>query len=161
MSCEEFRETEARDIPIGKLISIISKGQTIFINHKLNEFGINSTQLFLLYEIDYQDDINQEQIASRCTINKGAVARSIKKLEEKNLVKREIDSGNRRQNKVFLTPQGKDVLNRSSSILENWEKEVFDGEIINKEEFQIILKDIAIKIMEINEREAENEQKEE
>lgn len=161
MSCEEFRETEAGDIPIGKLISIISKGQTIFINHKLNEFGINSTQLFLLYEIDYQDDINQEQIASRCTINKGAVARSIKKLEEKNLVKREIDSDNRRQNKVFLTPQGKDVLNRSSSILENWEKEVFDGEIINKEEFQIILKDIAIRIMEINEREAENEQKEE
>ena len=104
MSCKDFKTVDATKIPIGKLISIISKGQTIFINRKLNEFGINSTQLYLLFELDHHNEMNQDKIASRCNINKGAAARSIKKLEDKELVIREIDSDNRRQNKVYLTP---------------------------------------------------------
>lgn len=161
MSCKDFKTVDTTEIPIGKLISIISKGQKIFINRNLNEFGINSTQLYLLFEISHQSDINQEKIASRCNINKGAVARSIKKLEDNELVIREIDSENRRQNKVSLTSKGRDVLNKSNIILNEWEDEIFGDEIISKDEFKLMLKQIAIKIMEINEREAENEQKEE
>ncbi len=161
MSCEEFKLMDATDIPIGKLISIISKGQTIFINRKLNALGINSTQLFLLYEISKQSDINQEKIASRCNFNKGAVARSIKKLEDNELVLREIDSDNRRQNKVSITPKGKEILDRSTSILNDWEEEIFESDIISRNDFQIILKDLAVRIMEINEREAKDVKKEE
>ena len=149
MSCKDFKTVDATKIPIGKLISIISKGQTIFINRKLNEFGINSTQLYLLFELGHHNEMNQNKIASRCNINKGAAARSIKKLEDMELVIREIDSDNRRQNKVYLTPKGQEVLT------------IFDDELISKEEFQLILKQIAINIMEINEREAKDDKKEE
>lgn len=161
MSCEDFKSCDASKLPIGKLISIISKGQTIYLNRKLDEFGINSTQLHLLFEISYQNDINQERIASRCNINKGAVARSIKKLEDKGLVIRQIDTTNRRQNKVSLTKQGKDILDKSIEMLNEWEDEVFNIDSMKKEDFQKTLREIAIKIMEINEREAENEQKQE
>lgn len=153
---EEFRLIDASELPISKLITIIAKCQSFYLNNMLNESGINSTQLRILFEISHQNNINQEKIAARCSINKGAVARSIKKLEDMGLVIREIDENNRRQNKVSLTQKGEELLNKSIKILNDLEQEVFDDETINKEELQNVLKEITIKIMEITEREVKN-----
>ena len=102
-------------------------------------------------EISCQSNINQENIASRCNINKGAVARSIKKLEEKELIVREIDSENRRQNKVSLTDKGQETLNESINIFNKWEMEIFsENDLIERETLQKVLKEIAIKTMELN-----------
>lgn len=153
MSLEEFRCLEASDIPIGKLISIISRGHVLYLNHRLEDLGINASQLHLLFEISHQSDINQEKIASRCNINKGAVARSIRKLEEKGLVIRQIDENNRRQNKVSLTEKGREILKDSVKILKHWESEVFDGYDENEMlMLQNALKEIAVKTMEINQK---------
>lgn len=154
---EELKNADSSKLPIGKLINIISKSQTFYLNHKLCEFGINYTQFSLLFEISYQTHINQERIANRCNINKGAVARSIKKLEEKELVIREIDAENRRQNKVSITKKGEIILNNCINYFNEWEDEIFNDETINREELQETLKKIMIKIMEINEREILNE----
>ncbi len=153
---EEFKIIDASKIPVGKLISIISRSHTIYLNHRLIEFGINSTQLHLLFEISHQSNINQEKIAARCNINKSAVARSIKKLEDNKLVIREIDTDNRRQNKVSLTKKGEDTLNNSIKILKDLENEVFNNISIKKEELQKVLKEIAINLIEINEKEVKN-----
>ena len=153
MSCKDFKTVDATKIPIGKLISIISKGQTIFINRKLNEFGINSTQLYLLFELGHHNEMNQDKIASRCNINKGAAARSIRKLEEKGLVTRKIDDDNRRQNKVSLTEKGRKTLDASIQYLKTFEEEVFSGDIIGKSEMQKALKDMVIRTIELNQRE--------
>lgn len=156
MSLEEFKVIDASALPIGKLITMISRGHTIYLNHHLEDFGINASQLHLLFEISHQNNINQEKIAARCNINKGAVARSIKKMEEKELVKREIDDENRRQNKVSLTPKGKQILKDSIDLLNEWEEEVFSDEIIKKELLQKVLKEIAIKTIELNKRESKD-----
>ncbi len=153
MSCKDFKTVDATKIPIGKLISIISKGQKIFINRKLNEFGINSTQLYLLFELDHHNEMNQDKIASRCNINKGAAARSIRKREEKGLVTRKIDDDNRRQNKVSLTEEGQRTLDASIHYLKTFEEEVFSGDIIEKSEMQKALKDMVIRTIELNQRE--------
>lgn len=157
MTFEELKNADSSKLPIGKLITIISKGQTFYLNHKLCEFGINSTQFSLLFEISHQNNINQEKIAGRCNINKGAVARSIKKLEEKELVMREIDTENRRQNKVSITKKGENILNNCIKQFYDWEDEIFDDETIKREELQEALRRIMIKIIEINEREVLNE----
>lgn len=153
MISEELKTIDSSKIPFNKLISIIFRGQTIYLKDKLEEFGINSTQLGLLFEISHQCNTNQEKIASRCNINKGAVARSIKKLEDDGLVVREIDTDNRRQNKVSLTEKGKDTLNKCIILLNDWEEEVFNEESVKKDELKRNLKEIAIRTIEINERE--------
>lgn len=150
MSLEEFKIIDAKTLPVGKLITMISRGHTIYLNHHLEEYGINASQLHLLFEISHQKNINQEKIATRCNINKGAVARSIRKLEEKGLVTRQIDDANRRQNIISLTDKGEETLTESINLLNKWEKEVFDQNIIEKELLQKALKDIAIKTMELN-----------
>jgi DNA-binding MarR family transcriptional regulator len=150
MSLEEFKIIDAKTLPIGKLITMISRGHTIYLNHHLEDYAINASQLHLLFEISHQKNINQEKIATRCNINKGAVARSIRKLEEKGLVTRQIDDANRRQNIISLTDKGEETLTESINLLKKWEKEVFDQNIIEKELLQKALKDIAIKTMELN-----------
>ena len=157
LSLDELKKIDAKTIPVGKLLYMIGKGYYMYINHQIEEFGINTTQLHLLFEISHQSDLNQEKIATRCNINKGAVARSIKKLEDKGLVKREIDENNRRQNKISLTKEGEDILEKSVKILEHWEDEIIlEKGYIEKELLQKILKDIAIKTVELNQKENRN-----
>ncbi|MEE1134435.1 MAG: MarR family transcriptional regulator [Methanobrevibacter sp.] len=153
MSVEEFKKIDAAEIPIVKLFAIIAKNQTVYLNRHLEEFNINSSQLHFLFEISHQKEINQENIASRCSINKGAVARSIKKLEDNGLVKRRIDDNNRRQNIISLTPKGEEILKKAIAKLDKWESYVFEDNIIDKEMMQISLKEIAIKSMEFNHKE--------
>ena len=158
MSFEELKETDAKTIPVGKLLYMIGKGYMMYVNHHIEEFGINTTQLHLLFEISNQSDINQENIAKRCNINKGAVARSIKKLEDKGMVARQIDENNRRQNKVSLTQEGEETLQKSIKVLRDWEDSVIlEKGYIEKELLQKVLKEIAVKTMELNEGECNNE----
>ena len=152
MSLDEFKKIDATSLPIGKLITMIARGNTIYLNHHLHDLGINASQLHLLFEISHQKEINQEKIASRCNMDKGAVARSIKKLEEKSLIKREIDNTNRRQNKISLTPKGENILNKCIDLLDNWEMEVLHNINIEKELLQIALKEIVIKTIELNQK---------
>ena len=151
MPFEEIKQMDATQIPVGKLLYMIGKGYMVYVNRNLEEFGINATQLHLLFEIAHQSNINQEMIAARCNINKGAVARSIRKLEENGLVKREIDENNRRQNRLSLTKNGEEVLEKAIIVLHDWEDSVIleDG-FIKKELLQKVLKEIAIKTMELN-----------
>ena len=145
---------DATQIPVGKLLYMIGKGYSVYVNRNLEGFGINTTQLHLLFEIAHESNINQEMIATRCNINKGAVARSIRKLEEKGLVKREIDKNNRRQNRLSLTKNGEDILIKACGVLRDWEDSVIlDDGYIKKELLQKVLKEIAVKTMELNEGE--------
>nr|WP_295000445.1 MarR family transcriptional regulator [uncultured Methanobrevibacter sp.] len=153
MSVEEFKKIDATKLPIGKLIAIISKNQTLYLNRHLEDFNINASQLHFLFEISHQKEINQEQIASRCNIDKGAVARSIRKLEENGLVKRQIDNNNRRQNIISLTSKGEETLKKAIKQLDDWEEYVFNDNLIKKEDLQKSLKKIAIKSIEVNEGE--------
>ncbi|WP_407412089.1 MarR family winged helix-turn-helix transcriptional regulator [Methanobrevibacter sp.] len=157
MSLEEFKQIDAKALPVGKLISMIARGHTIYINRHLENMNITATQLHLLFEISHQCEINQEKIASRCNINKGSVARSIKKLEDKGLIKREIDENNRRQNKISLTQDGEETLSEAVKILKQWEDEVIlDKGYIEKDLLKEILKEIAIKTIELNQGECKN-----
>ncbi|WP_407376948.1 MarR family winged helix-turn-helix transcriptional regulator [Methanobrevibacter sp.] len=155
MTIEDFKNIDATLIPPGKMITMAARGINIYVNHNLEKFGINATQLYLLFEISNENPINQEKIASRCNINKGAVARSVKKLEDKGLVERQIDENNRRQNKVFLTEKGNETLNETIKLFDTWEREVINkNQIIEKELLQKVLKEIVINTMELNARES-------
>ena len=157
MSLEEFKSLDAKTLPMGKLISIIAKNYTFYLNKHLEEFGINASQLHFMFEILNQEEINQDQIASRCNINKGAVARSIRKLEDQKLVVREIDLNNRRQNKISLTPKGEKTLELAREKLKKWEEYVFEGNIVEKDVLKELLKEIIIKSIEFNQKGELNE----
>ena len=151
MTLEEFKEIDASVIPVGHYISMIFRGQTQYLYHKLKKLDINPSQLHFLLEIKHNEEINQDKIASKCNMNKGSVARSIRKLEEKDLVLRKIDDNNRRQNIISLTPKGEETLRESIEILEKWESRVLkENEAIDEDSLKKMLKEITEKTIEIN-----------
>ena len=152
MSCEELKIIDASSLPVGKLISMIARGHTIYLNQNLKDYDITAAQLHLMFEISHQKEINQEMIASRCNIDKGAVARSVKKLEANGLVERKVDDNNRRQNIITLTDKGERTLKKAHQKLDEWERYVFDENLIEKEKLQKVLKQMAIKSIEYNEK---------
>ena len=149
MSLEELKIIDSSLLPVGHYISMIFRGQSIYLNHKLENFGINPSQLHFLFEIKHNREINQEKIASKCNMNKGSVARSIRKLEEKGLIEREIDDNNRRQNIISLTDRGEEVLEESKIILDKWENQILMNSIDEKT-LKEMLKEITIKTIELN-----------
>ncbi len=151
MSLEKFKETKPGDIPLGKLVGLISKSFTYYVNQELKSLEINETQLSYLIEIKFHKGINQHEVASNCNIDKGAVARSLRKLEEQGLILRKVDDENRRQNNIFLTEKGNETLEKSKEILDKWDFEIYEG--INqkdKEKTHEVLKKLVLKSFEMN-----------
>ena len=151
MSLEKLKEKDASEFRIGKLITMIARGHSFYLNHRLEELNINASQLHNLFEVKHASKINQDEIARRCNLDKGSVARTVKKLEDKGLILKEIDENNRRQNQISLTEKGEWVIEESSKILEEWENEIF-GQIDDgrKEELQKFLKETVIKTISVN-----------
>ena len=102
MSFRELENIDAKCLHVSKLIVLIYRSQKIFFKKMLSELNINNTQLYILYEISNDPKINQEKIASRCNIDKGAIARSIKKLEDNSFISREIDENNKRKHTCYV-----------------------------------------------------------
>ena len=151
MSFEKFKETEARDLPLGRLVGMVSRSYYNYLNSKFKSLNINPTQLSFLFETKCKKNINQHDLSTNCSIDKGAVARALRKLEEQGLVKREVDENNRRQNMLSLTEKGHETLEQALIILDNWESEVYKD--ITAEEKEIthdVLKKISLKSFEMN-----------
>ena len=150
MSYCELEKVDVNEMPVGKLIAILSKAQSTYFNNMFSELGINNPQLNILFEVNKDSRINQEKIASRCNTNKGAIARSVRKLEENGLITRTIDENNRRQNIISLTSEGSQVLDNAIEMLDEFERYIFKNDE-QKEALQLILKDLAINVMKLNE----------
>ncbi|MBQ9025221.1 MAG: MarR family transcriptional regulator [Methanobrevibacter sp.] len=150
MSYCDLEKVDVKEMPVGKLIAILSKAQSCYFNNMLSELGINNAQLNILFEVNKDSRINQDKIASRCNTNKGAIARSVRKLEENGLITRTIDENNRRQNIISLTNEGSQILDKAIKMLNEFEKNVFKDDE-QKETLQWILKDLAVNIMKLNE----------
>ena len=104
-----------------------------------------------MVEIKCKKNINQHELSKNCSIDKGAVARALRKLEEQELIEREVDKNNRRQNMLSLTEKGYETLNQAKTILDNWEREVYKD--ITPEEKEIthdVLKRISLKSFQMN-----------
>lgn len=151
MSFEKFSETDASEMPLGKLAGMISRSHYNYLNSKFRDLNINPTQFSFLVEIKYKKNINQHELSTSCSIDKSAVARALRKLEEQGLILRQIDENNRRQNMLSLTEKGHETLRQAKIILDEWENEVYKD--ITPEEKEIthdVLKKIVLKSFQMN-----------
>ena len=53
------------------------------------------------------------------------------------------------------------MIGKTLNCIKSTYDKIFESDIISRNDFQIILKDLAVRIMEINEREAKDVKKEE
>ncbi|MCQ2977572.1 MAG: MarR family winged helix-turn-helix transcriptional regulator [archaeon] len=151
MENKKIKDIDSSEIPIGKLVSIISRSYGIYLNRHLEGLNLRGLQIPVLLEIHKRKTTSQSDIASDYCIDKGAVSRALRKLEDEKYILRTIDTTNRRRNIVSLTEKGNKTIHEICTIFEKWESEIYkDIDLKEKEALQKSLKIIALKSIEIN-----------
>lgn len=127
-------------------LSIIIRSEYIYISRHLNnKYNLGRTQLFILQKLSRTTKtLNQDFFSKHYQINKGSIARTCKKLEENNFIKRTIDPNNKRQYMIQLTEEGEKIAQEIRTLEEEWEQTIcqqFDG---TKEELLDTLRNMTL-----------------
>lgn len=121
MTVQEFSNSnDCNNQPVGKWISILYRQFQIFINHKLQDLGISSSEYLFLLALYKQDGISQEALSAALFINKAATARALKSLEDKGYIDRIKSDSDKRINQVYVTQMGKSVKTALYGAIEQW-----------------------------------------
>ena len=110
------------DIKFITFISIIHRQYMIYLNNYLKKEGITASHAPILSYLLYKDISYQEEIGNHFKIDKGSIARSIQKLQEKQFINKEIDENNRRKYQLSLTEKGRAVALKIMDLNNEWEK---------------------------------------
>ncbi len=110
-------------------LSVIVRYHWIFCERQLARLGIDlgyPEQSVLLF-ISVFENANQETIARHLLIDKGAITRTIVKLEEKRLISRQENPHNKREKLLTLTQAGQAMLGPIRQVLATWDEAVLAG----------------------------------
>lgn len=77
-----------------------------------------------LMEIQKRRNLSQDDLANIFGQSKGTIAKALRKLEDKEYVKRKIDENNRRKYILNTTKKGEELAIQLKKDLEDWEKTV-------------------------------------
>lgn len=147
---KKIEETDASEIPLGKLVLIISRSHFLYLKKHLEEYNLKGYQVTMLFEIYKGKNLSQNDVGSNYNIDKGVISRTLKKLEEDGFISREIDKDNKRRNIVSLTQKGEEVVEEIIRIFEEWEDEIYQDIDIEKEILHEVLKKVALKSIAIS-----------
>ncbi|WP_298670048.1 MarR family winged helix-turn-helix transcriptional regulator [uncultured Methanofollis sp.] len=116
-----------KTVPLGALVSIIHRTHHIVIDERMKRFGLSSGQLFTLLHLAHEQGITQETLVRRFRVDRGTVARAVRKLEDAGYISRTVDPDDRRAVRIFLTDRGEEIIPEIVRIDREWEEEVFAG----------------------------------
>lgn len=88
-------------------LSIISRYSRTFCERKLSDTNIGFTEQSILKFLCNDDVVNQDTIVKHFMLDKGAVAKTLSKLEEKNLILRTDNPNNKREKLITITELGR------------------------------------------------------
>jgi len=109
---------------IGRWISVLYRHRQNYISKKLSQHNIGIGQYIIILTLFTNCGINQEELSNLLKIDKGSIAKSIKKLENEKYVERKINSNDKRAYKLFLTKKAIKILPALKNAAKEWENEI-------------------------------------
>ncbi|WP_409200463.1 MarR family winged helix-turn-helix transcriptional regulator [Methanobrevibacter sp. DSM 116169] len=134
---------------LNSYLLILNKSHQAFIYPYLKENDISYNQYGLILHIYRDEGSIQGKIASACGTDKCGASRSLRGLEDKELIIKKIDENNRRSYKLFLTEKGKKIVENMIEKEIQWENHVCDKMDIEKENLFKILNKACISSLEL------------
>jgi DNA-binding MarR family transcriptional regulator len=154
---EKLLKINNTKIPLGFIVSMIHRTRMMYLNDNMREMDITPGQFPFIMVLSNEEGITQEELAAHFHIDKGTVARALRKLEDKNYLFRKVDSKNRRRYLIYLTEKGKRTVPQITNIEQEWENSICSR--FSEEEYNRlfeILKILAINSLENVNRNGEN-----
>ena len=99
----------------------------MLINARLGHLGISAGTSSPLMYLAHNRDATQDDIAMRMCIDKAAIARAFRKLENEGIVRRMPDEMNRRKVRLLLTEKGENIVHDSTAIADGIDREITAG----------------------------------
>lgn len=130
-------------------ILVLNKAHQTFIYPYLKEKNISYNQYELILHIYRDEGSIQGNIASTCGIDKCGASRSLRLLEDKKLIIKKIDGNDRRSYQLFLTEEGRQVVEDIIEKEIQWENYICENMDIEKEKFFKILNKSCISSLEL------------
>lgn len=90
----------------------------------LGPSGINGRELAVLLLLDGREPESQQQAAGRLKVDRTTMVGLIDALEDKGLVERRADAGDRRRNVVVLTETGQQTLREATRASDEAERQL-------------------------------------
>lgn len=126
----------------------LSKNQMKYLNSKIEELDLGHEMRFIMMIYD-NPDISQDDLVRISGQSKANIAKSLKKLEEKDFIRRNVNPENRRKYMLKTTEKGDEIVPQIRDISRKWEQEVGitdEDEIVKKR-----IREIAIECMKLTE----------
>ncbi len=117
----------SEEIPFGAVVSITSRGRFVFLNDRLRPLGLSAGQFPVLMLLFKEQNIMQETLVRHYHLDKGTIARAVRKLEDAGYIRRIIDPANRRAVRLFLTEKGERAAPLLKEINHEWEEQICTG----------------------------------
>lgn len=108
-------------------ISVIAKSCHVYADRRLSKYNINNTEQAILMLLQKSNFINQETIAKYFYMDKGTIAKALRKLEQKNMISRKINENNQREKIISITDEGMESMDLMKTVLEDWYECIFKG----------------------------------
>lgn len=129
------------DDAIGFIINSTGRNLILLLNHKFTQYGITSEQWSLLKRLEEQDGVSIKDLTHRVEKDQGNVTRILDVLEKRELVKRTPNPDDKRSSLVFLTEEGKGLMENLIPIDEELQEVILNG--VSKEELTLFKKIIS------------------
>ena len=97
--------------------SVIRRRSQALLVEASSEYKLNYSEFALLLKLYDMEGCSQDAMVEVLSIDKAAVTRILKSLEEMDLVYRRIDTEDRRIKRIFLTDSGKSMEEKIRNIL--------------------------------------------
>ena len=105
---------------LGRAVTCLHRSRSKFMGERLREHGFSGAMYMILLHVDLHPGASQDSIANHMYIDKCNVARRTKKLEELGYIRRETDQADRRQNNLYLTDKGRELVPVIKTYLSQW-----------------------------------------
>lgn len=98
-----------------------------YYRDRMGALGLSTVEGMLLRWLSNQGQTRQEDLVVQLVLDKGAVARSLGRLEELGLVERTVSDRCRREKLVSPTPAGLDLAAKIQQAVGEWNNVCFQG----------------------------------
>lgn len=107
--------------------SILRRCAQGFFREKLAPLHLKPVDGIVIRSISQYRSCNQETICCAADLDKGRIARSMGRLEERGLIRRVVNPQNKREKQVELTDEGGKILEQIRTFEEDWKSRCFSG----------------------------------
>ena len=122
---------------LGRSIAYLHRQKIKFMNQHLKEYGIFGSMYMIMNYVSRNPGTTQDAMVLGLGMNKCTIARRTKKLEDLSYLYREIDPKDRRQNNLFLTEKGQEVIPIIRKNLRAW-SELISRDLTDEEKDTLV-----------------------